>query len=309
MTTTSNSGRPASGTEDDPEELAQQVGNALVDLVGETGWQRIDLISRMTVPVQDLSLTVLANDGSTTEAAPPVELNVLLAKLRVALYQRDPERGAWFSARFVIDAPGTFYRTYNRDYEPDWKPAIEDSSYVEDLRMFPRALEYTPEWLLDKLPEWKDRPAPPAKDITQLMPLNMVMVGELLDGFRDHLLHRAPAEWQQLFIDFRSVGSYVETRAQVITVLGQAFAWEPPQADGFFAGLRRGMYKAGEGTWTSVKFHLVVSGKYHAEYEWYREPDWDHVPDQRFFREELELYPRDEATVPDWLRTRANLRR
>lgn len=302
MTTTSNSGPRTSGADDDPVELEQRVGNALVDLVGESGWRRIDLISRMTVPVQDLALTVLRDDGSTLEIAPPVDLNRPLARLRVAQYRRDPERGAWFSARFTLESSGAFFRSYNRDYEPEWNPAIEDSSYAEDLKLFARELEHTPEWLLDKLPEWKDRPAPPEKDVTELIPLNQALVGEVVTAFRDHLIQRLPVDWQQLFVDFRSVGGYVEIRAQVMTVFGQMIEWEPPGAVEFFTSLRGDMYKPGEGTWTSVKFHLVVSGKFSAEYDWYDEPDWDHRPDTRFFQEELRMYPREAEHVPGWLR-------
>ncbi|GAB2687374.1 hypothetical protein [Nocardia thraciensis] len=296
----------ASNAPDDVAELEQQVGNAIVDIVGDRGWRRVDLVSRMTVPVQELVLTMFRDDGSTVAVAAPVELNRPLARLRVALYRVDPARGAWLSARFTIESSGTFFRSYNQDYEPDWNPPLADSDYVADLEMFPRELEYTPEWLLDKLPRWKDRPTPPDQDSTELAPLNPVQIGELVGGFRNHLRHRAPADWLQMFVDFRSVGSYVETRAQVITVFGNAVDWEPPEAAAFFTDLRRDMYTSGEGTWTSVELHIVVNGKYSAEYGWYDEPDWDHVPPGDAFRDELAMYPRAADRVPAWLSARAD---
>src|SRR4051812_36596572 len=110
VTTTPPSGPPTSGSPSH-EDLIQQLGLALLDLVPEEGWRRIDLVSAMTVPVQDLGLTVIMEDGSTPEITPPHELNVVLAKLRMLLYE--PGRGAWFSARISIDPPGQIFYNYN----------------------------------------------------------------------------------------------------------------------------------------------------------------------------------------------------
>ncbi|WP_280455319.1 tetratricopeptide repeat protein [Nocardia brasiliensis] len=290
----------------DLDELTQRLGNRLVDLVGETGWRRIDLIARASGRVHDLSLTVLPDHGAATVLAAPTELTPLLDAIKIAHYRRDPERGGWLSARFLIDSSGSFFRSYDIDYEPDWPFAIDEATYVEELERFPRELEYTPEWLLDRLPKWQGRAknTDTDTDITELIPLNMQLVAQVLDSYRDHLLHRLPSDWQQLFIDFRSVGEYVETRAQVLTVLGQAIEWQAPQAQTFFSELRRDMYRPWQGTWTSVRFHLVVNGKYHAEYDWEHEPDWDHRPDARAYQQELQMFPRSAEHVPGWLDAR-----
>ncbi|GAA2816955.1 hypothetical protein GCM10010470_60460 [Saccharopolyspora taberi] len=123
----------------------------MLDLAPEQGWRRIDLLSKMTVPVQELSLTVVMDDGSSPEVAPPDDLNVILAKLRMLLHT--PERGAWFSARITINAPATIDFHYNYDFEPRWNPPIDPACYVEDLEMFPRDRHTTPEWLLDRIAE------------------------------------------------------------------------------------------------------------------------------------------------------------
>lgn len=148
MTTTPTSGHPTSGGESHAE-LIQQLGGALLDLVPEEGWRRIDLVSTMTVPVQDLGLTVIMDDGSTPDITPPKELNVILAKLRTLLYE--PGRGTWFSARISMNPPGRIFYNYNLDYEPVLTEPMAPEHYAEDLKMFPRDEEHMPGWLRAKL--------------------------------------------------------------------------------------------------------------------------------------------------------------
>lgn len=133
------------------------------------------------------------------------------------------------------------------------------------------------------------------------IPLNTEQAHELLKGFTTWMIHSVPADWDQLFLTFRSVGGYVELPAQVVTVLGGAVDWTPPSgAVEFFVDLRDCMARPGEGAWTSLRYHLVHPGRYNAEYDWNGEPDWDHAPAREFFAAEAEKYPRE--TIPDWLR-------
>ncbi len=148
MTTTPPSGTPTSGRENH-EELIQQLGRALLDLVPDEGWRRIDLVSVMTVPVQDLGLTVIMDDGTKPKIVPPKELNVILAKLRMLCYE--PGRGTWFSARISMDPPGRIFYNYNTEHEPTLLGALEPEHYVEDLKMFPRDPQHMPAWLNAKL--------------------------------------------------------------------------------------------------------------------------------------------------------------
>ncbi|OXM48392.1 hypothetical protein CFP71_33265 [Amycolatopsis thailandensis] len=154
MTTTTHSGPVTSGGESH-EDLIQQLGTALLNLVPVEGWRRIDLVSAMTVPAQDLGLTVIMDDGSRPEIAPPHELNVILAKLRTLLYQRG--RGTWFSARISMNPPGAIFYNYNNDYEPVLTPPMEPEHYVEDLKMFPRDPDHIPAWLGEKLAAAEDK--------------------------------------------------------------------------------------------------------------------------------------------------------
>lgn len=136
-------------------------------------------------------------------------------------------------------------------------------------------------------------------------PLDGVQANELFKGFTTQMIHSLPAAWDQLFVTFRAMGDYVELSAQVITVLGGAVEWTPPEpALDFFVRLREAMYKPGEGVWASVRYHLVHPSEYTVNYNWHDEPDWDHVPPPEYFEQELEKYPRDEDELPEWFSRR-----
>lgn len=134
------------------------------------------------------------------------------------------------------------------------------------------------------------------------VPLNPAQIDGLVQGFTTRMIHSLPADWQQLFITFRCVGDYVEMPVRIITIFGQAREWEPPtDTTEFFLRLRRGMYRKGEGTWSSAKYHLAHLSKVGIDYNWKEEPDWDMLPPATSFQRELELLPRDADHIPNWL--------
>ncbi len=136
-------------------------------------------------------------------------------------------------------------------------------------------------------------------------PLTGVQANELLKGFTTRMIHSLPAEWDQLFVEFRAMGSYTELRAHVLTVLGGTVEWTLPDSElAFLRDLRDAMYKPGEGTWNSVRYHLVHPGEYSVEYNWREEPDWVHPPPAEYFEQELEDRPRDEDELPEWFEQR-----
>ncbi|WP_158844599.1 hypothetical protein [Saccharothrix deserti] len=148
MSTTQPSGRPTSEQRHD--ELLQHIGGMLLDAAPE-GFRRIDLLVRMTVAVQDAALKVYMPDGSTPEVVPSEGLNAAFQEMRQVLYQ--PGRGAWFSARCVVNAPARIDITYNFDHDPRFDPPVPAADFARDLQAFPRDEAYIPDWLRAKLVE------------------------------------------------------------------------------------------------------------------------------------------------------------
>ncbi|MBE1576121.1 hypothetical protein ACFORH_03775 [Amycolatopsis roodepoortensis] len=132
------------------QELTNDVGIALLDAAPE-GWRRIDLMCLANIDVHDLSLTVLLEDGSNPAVLIPDEVRQTLVRLRERMYE--PDRGAWFSARVILDPPGSIYVKYNYDWDPLWNPSIATEGWARDLEAFPRAEAHIPDWLKTKLAE------------------------------------------------------------------------------------------------------------------------------------------------------------
>lgn len=137
------------------------------------------------------------------------------------------------------------------------------------------------------------------------IPLNSGQVTELLRDLSTQLIHELPADWNQLFITYRSVGTYAELDSQLLTVLGQSRPWTPPAGTSqFFADLRRDMHTNGGEIWTSAKYHLPDTCRFDIAYDWDAEPDWEVAPPARFFQEEVDMFPRQEQNIPQWIRRR-----
>jgi len=126
------------------EELLQQIGAALIGGAPQ-GWRRIDLIAKIVEGVQDFGLTVIMNDMTTPEVEPPAQAGQALLELRKLMY--DQQRGAWLSARYVINPPGEFRIFYNYDHDPLWEPPIPPAFFERDLATYPRPDGAVPGWL------------------------------------------------------------------------------------------------------------------------------------------------------------------
>ncbi|XVV03161.1 TNT domain-containing protein [Actinosynnema sp. CA-248983] len=128
----------------------------------------------------------------------------------------------------------------------------------------------------------------------------------ILGSLTTLLVQRLRGDWEQLFVDFRMVGRYLEAEASGLTMYGSSFQWRlPDEALPFFVQLREGMARPGGGTWLSMTFHLVHPDTYSAEFNREAEPDWTSPPDVEHYVRELELHPRD--SVPGWLAAKAGL--
>jgi hypothetical protein len=126
------------------DELLQLIGGALLGAAPQ-GWRRIDLIARIAEGVQDFGLTVIMDDLSYAEVNPPAQAAQALVELRRLMY--DPERGAWFSARYMMNPPGEFQVFYNYEFDPLWDPPIPPAVFKHDLETYTRPADKVPDWL------------------------------------------------------------------------------------------------------------------------------------------------------------------
>ncbi|MGH3761235.1 MAG: hypothetical protein ACRDTB_26155, partial [Actinophytocola sp.] len=118
------------------------------------------------------------------------------------------------------------------------------------------------------------------------------------------MLRVAPDDWEQLTVEYRSVGRYSEATGKVVYTDGAAEPWTMPQdLQGLFARLRGGMYREGRGTWFNARYRLDHPSSYNLEYD-REEPNWDLPPPPQAYPDDMRMFPRTEDNVPAWLRRR-----
>ncbi|MDQ3405181.1 MAG: hypothetical protein M3548_17620, partial [Actinomycetota bacterium] len=200
------------------EELVQRVGIALLG-VAPQGWRRLDLVAKMSSTVQDYGLVVLMADGTAAEVDPPEDAAKALVELRELMYR--PERGTWFSLRFVMNPPTEYHTFYNFHHDPRWDPPASEEMFGRDLRRFPRPPAEVPDWLRRM---FRQAPA----DTASVDPLGIPGQRDLTRLITDVLVQRAPSDWEQIRVGFRAAGGHVELRGQVIGIDGALRDWAPP---------------------------------------------------------------------------------
>nr|CTQ93076.1 hypothetical protein [Kibdelosporangium sp. MJ126-NF4] len=118
------------------------------------------------------------------------------------------------------------------------------------------------------------------------------------------LLRAAPPEWQQVVVLYRAVGRYHEMTAELTCENEDPRAWTvSPDMATLFARLRAGMYRDGRGTWFNARYQLDRPSSYNLEYD-RDEPQWDNPPPPPAYPDELQMFPREDENVPEWLARR-----
>ncbi|MFD0899849.1 antitoxin YezG family protein [Actinomadura sediminis] len=113
------------------------------------GWERLGLDFRAIVGIDCASFEIIDAAGERRTATPPGHAVGKMDELRRVMYRRG--KGAWFTARLRVERSGRFSAEFDYDGEPDFVPPLPPSAYAQDLDRFPRADEYIPGWLRDKL--------------------------------------------------------------------------------------------------------------------------------------------------------------
>ncbi|MCP2261555.1 Protein of unknown function (DUF4237) [Streptoalloteichus tenebrarius] len=152
---------------DEPERMspeAEELTRRLMGAVGAeapTDWAELRLVSRRVGRLAGDTAHVVRQRGGTTQFHPSPACADLVDQLRSVMH--NPRRGTWFTARITLVRGGEPTAAFDRDREPDWESPVGPDVYREDLRVFPRAPEHVPEWLVRKvglLRTTQEEPAP-----------------------------------------------------------------------------------------------------------------------------------------------------
>lgn len=140
------------------------------------------------------------------------------------------------------------------------------------------------------------------------VPLSPAQQQDLVQRIGQACASAVPPGWRQLRVEYRAVGRHVE--ADVVTTApdGRDYPARPhPEAVRLLSVLRGGMYLRGRGTWLSATLLFTPQHPPRLDFRPDVEPVWRRPPPQLGFQDELRFFPRSEAFIPPWLRTRAGL--
>ncbi|MEI7057781.1 agglutinin cell wall attachment protein [Nocardioides sp. CCNWLW239] len=139
------------------EQLIEEIALHLADEV-EGDWSTLVFNHRNLSMFFTGRIDVHRPDGSFAHAKPPDSVLTLTDELRRVMYE--PDKGAWFSARWTIasregEEDGVTRNSttvvFNYDDEPVWRWPAHPGLYAIDLETFPRAAEHVPTWLRQKV--------------------------------------------------------------------------------------------------------------------------------------------------------------
>ncbi len=134
-------------------EQHRTIGHALSQ-VAPPSWAAMDLTVVCVGPETRSRLAARMPDGRAVKANGPVPRAVtgLLRELRREAYR--PGLGTWFTAHVVVEAAGRIALDFDYDNPPPLEAA--PSSWVEELRRYPREPQHMPAWVAQLVPGGQD---------------------------------------------------------------------------------------------------------------------------------------------------------
>jgi len=131
----------------------------------------------------------------------------------------------------------------------------------------------------------------------------MIEQQEILQEVGADLLGDAPEGWVRLEYEYFSVDSYsaASLRAEYSDGRSEMVRCPISVLDNPDK-LRAGMYQEDKGTWFSIKYTIVRPSKYSVDFNYDEYPDFTFRPAPEGFVDDLEIVPRSEEFIPDWLR-------
>ncbi|GGR50811.1 hypothetical protein J2S40_000425 [Nocardioides luteus] len=134
---------------------------------------------------------------------------------------------------------------------------------------------------------------------------------QLIDEIALHLADEVDGEWSTLIFNHRNLSMFFTGRIDVHRPDGSLGLVRPPDSVLTLTDeLRQVMYEPGRGAWFSARW-TIASGEESRNttsiaFNYDDEPVWRWPAHPGLYALDLEAYPRDDASVPDWLREKVN---
>jgi hypothetical protein len=139
--------------------------------------------------------------------------------------------------------------------------------------------------------------------MTRPAPLGFEEQRDLQRRIGDLLALRAPSDRDQIRVMYRASGNHEEMVGHILGIDGQLREWEPPrELLEFYRRMRAGMYREGAGTWSAASTVVEWPLKLSINFLFPEDPRWRRPPTRNDILDELEMFPRSQENVPDWMK-------
>ena len=128
---------------------------------------------------------------------------------------------------------------------------------------------------------------------------------ELMQRIGAMLLDVAPEAWRRIDLLVKLNVKVHDFELTVYLENGKTAEVFPPEGlTKVFAELRQLLYQPGRGAWFAARLTLDAPGRLDLSYNMDHDPLWNPPIPAEYWARDLEVFPRDEAFIPDWLRAK-----
>lgn len=109
-------------------------------------------------------------------------------------------------------------------------------------------------------------------------------------------------------VECRLLAGYGQFTSRVVRIDGSSESVPTPEtvSDALRELREKIMYSPAGGTWMSARFVVHHGGGVDGDFNYDTEPDWSYELDPVLYAQELRAFPRDERSVPGWLRRKVD---
>ncbi|RDI46160.1 hypothetical protein [Nocardia mexicana] len=122
---------------------------ARLQMVLPAGWRHLQIDYTAVGDTVISGGLLRMENGGMVGVALPEDVDERFGALRAGM--ANPETGAWLHATYRLDYPDAATVEYDRQQMPLWDDAPSGADCTRELELYPRAAEFVPEWMRERL--------------------------------------------------------------------------------------------------------------------------------------------------------------
>ncbi|MEW5675618.1 immunity protein YezG family protein [Flavobacterium enshiense] len=125
------------------------------NLPAQDNWKSFTITAKVISKFVEIEAFYIDEDSQTFYFDPKYpftedndeDLTFIFINLRKAVYEKNTDKGTWYTAEIEVNHDGEFSINFEYDLKPEFTYEPSDDKYIDDLNRFPRKNQYIPDWL------------------------------------------------------------------------------------------------------------------------------------------------------------------